>query len=76
MATFETTIAWKNAVQWTARMTPASFPSVVGQDVFVASDYMGDYDAIAVDATGANSGLIDSFATNAGGNPGVTTNKF
>jgi hypothetical protein len=63
--------SWSNT-----KVTPASFPSVVGQDVFVASDYMGDYDAVAVDATGANSGLIDSFATNAGGNPGVTTNKF
>jgi hypothetical protein len=63
--------SWSNS-----RVTPASFPSVVGQDVFVASDYMGDYDTVAADATGANSGLIDSFATNAGGNPGVTTNKF
>jgi Neuraminidase (sialidase) len=62
---------------WTnTRITGNNFPSVVGQDVLLYSDYMGDYDAMAADTLGRHSGFIDSYATNAPGYPRAKANKF
>jgi hypothetical protein len=38
--------SWHNS-----RITRAGFPSVVGQDIFVTPDYMGDYEAVVSDIT-------------------------
>jgi hypothetical protein len=63
--------AWRNS-----RVTPGNFPSLGGQDVLVAPDYMGDYDSIVSDATNQTAGFIGSYASNAAGNPNVITNQF
>jgi hypothetical protein len=62
---------------WTnTRITQQNFPSIVGEDVLVAPDYMGDYDTLAPDFRNHHSGFIDSFATNLSGNPMVATNGY
>ncbi len=63
--------SWKNT-----KITPVNFSSLVGQDVLVAPDYSGDYDTVAIDLTGASSGFIDSYSSNAAGNPNVMTNRY
>jgi len=62
---------WRNT-----KITPTNFPSLVGQDVLVAPDYMGDYDTLVADSTGQSSGFLDSYSNNGGGNPNVMTNRF
>jgi len=62
---------------WTnSKITPANFPSLVGQDVLVASDYMGEYDSVASDSLAESAGFVDSYASNAGGHPSVMTNRY
>lgn len=62
---------------WTnTKITPTNFSSLIGQDVLVAPDYMGDYDTLAADSSGLSSGFIDSYSSNAVGNPNVMTNRF
>ena len=62
---------------WTnQKITPTSFASLVGQDELVAPDYMSDYNTVAADGMGQSSGLIDSYSSNAAGNPNVMTNRF
>jgi len=58
------------------KVTPVNFPSVVGQDIMVAPNYMGAYDTVSVDGTGVAAGLIDSYASNTFGNPNVMANHF
>ncbi len=58
------------------KITPQNFPSIVGQNVLVAPDYMGDYDTVATDSTGQSAGFIGSYSSNAAGNPNVMTNHF
>ncbi len=58
------------------KVTPVNFPSVVGQDIMVAPNYMGAYDTVSIDGTGAAAGLIDSYASNTFGNPNVQANHF
>jgi hypothetical protein len=66
-----------NGKSWTnTRITPFNFPSLVGQDELVAPDYMGDYDTVAVDSSGLSAGFIDTYSSNAAGNPNVMTNRF
>jgi hypothetical protein len=62
---------WSNT-----KITPANFPAVVGQDVWVAPDYMGDYDGVVADSLGQSAGFIDYYSSNAAGNPNVMTNRF
>ncbi len=46
--------------------------SVIGQDYYIAFDYMGDYDSLAVDATRTNTtNFLGAFGDNAAGNPDV-----
>lgn len=62
---------------WTnTKITPANFSSLIGQDVLVAPDYMGEYDTVVADFTGKSAGFIDSYSSNAAGNPNVMTNRF
>jgi hypothetical protein len=63
--------SWSNT-----KITPANFSALVGQDVWVAPDYMGDYDTVTVDSTGQSNGFIDFYSSNAAGNPNVMTNRF
>ncbi len=58
------------------KITPVNFPSVVGQDIMVAPNYMGAYDTVSVDGTGIAAGLLDSYASNTLGNPNVLANHF
>lgn len=57
------------------KLTAASFPTEVGQDLFVAPDYMGDFDTVATDSTGAHAGFLDAFANNGAGNPNVMVDQ-
>ena len=62
---------------WTnTKITVTNFSSLIGQDVLVGPDYMGDYDTVAADASGLASGFIASYSSNAAGNPNVMTNHF
>lgn len=63
--------SWNNL-----KITPANFAALVGQDELVAPDYMSDYNAVAADGEGQSAGLIDSYSSNAAGNPNVMTNRF
>jgi len=63
--------SWRNT-----KITRTNFASLVGQDLLVAPDYMGEYDSIATDGTGQSAGFIDSYSTNAAGNPNIATNHF
>lgn len=66
-----------NGASWSnKRITSSNFPSVVGQDIFVAPDYMGDYDTLATDATNQNAGFLNTYASQSVGNPNVTTSQF
>lgn len=58
------------------KVTPVNFPAVVGQDAMVAPDYMGEYDTVAIDGTGAAAGFVDSYASNVFGNPNVLAHHF
>jgi len=63
--------SWSNT-----KITPTNFASLVGQDELVAPDYMSDYNTVAADGLGQSAGLIDSYSSNAAGNPNVMTNRF
>lgn len=63
-------LSWRNS-----KITRANFPSLVGQDALVASDYMGDYDAVASDSLNQSAGFIDSYSNGAGGHLQVMTNR-
>jgi hypothetical protein len=66
-----------DGVTWTdTKFTPVSFPSVTGQDAFLAPDYMGDYDVVARDFTNLSPGFMDAYADNASGNPAVTMHRY
>ncbi|WP_199514206.1 sialidase family protein [Nucisporomicrobium flavum] len=59
------------------RATATQFPPVTGwQDVVVNPAYMGDYIAIATDATGRNPGAIAAWGDNALGDANVGQRKF
>jgi hypothetical protein len=61
---------------WTnKRVTANNFPTEVGQDLLVAPDYMGDFDAVAADSTNQTAGFIDSYADNSAGHPNVMTDR-
>jgi hypothetical protein len=62
----------RNGTNWTnKRITILQFPTVVGQDVLVAPDYMGDYDTLASDVLDIHVGFVGGFASNLTGNPVV-----
>jgi len=62
---------------WTnSRITVMQFPTVVGQDVLVAPDYMGDYDTLSSDALDHHPGFVGGWASNLTGNPVVRTLQY
>ena len=66
-----------NGTNWTnIRITLMSFPTIVGQDVLMAPDYMGDYDTLASDTLDLHSGFLGGFAANHSGNPIVRTLRY
>ncbi len=63
--------------KWTnTRITLRDFPTVVGQDVLVAPDYMGDYDTLASDGLDHHAGFVGGYASNLTGNPVVRTIQY
>jgi hypothetical protein len=64
-------------VGWTnAKITPRNYPSVVNQDLLIASDYQGDYDQLTSDATNARAGFLGGFVNTQLGNQNVLVNRF
>jgi hypothetical protein len=65
-------------VTWTnTRATKADFAPVTGwQDLFVNPAYMGDYIAVAADATGRYPGVIAAWGDNALGDANVAHRRF
>ena len=58
------------------RITPKSFPSVVGQDVLISPTYLGDYDTLTSDTLNTIAGFRGAFANNVLGAPNVQSNKY
>jgi hypothetical protein len=52
------------------------FPAIVGQDVLMAPDYMGDSDTLASDTLNLHAGFVGGYASNATGNPTVRTLQY
>ncbi len=66
-----------DGVKWTnAKITPKNYPSVVNQDLLIASDYQGDYDQLTSDATNAKAGFLGGFVNTQLGNQNVLVNRF
>ena len=63
---------------WTnVRATANQFPAITGwEDILVNPAYMGDYIAIAADATGRNRGVIAAWGDNGLGDANVVQRKF
>jgi hypothetical protein len=62
--------------KWTnKRITPKNYPSVVNQDLEVATDYQGDYDALTSDATDKKAGFLGGFVNTQAGNQNVQANR-
>jgi len=63
---------------WTAtRVTTTSSPPIHATDVLLNAFYMGDYDTLANDQTGANTGFIGTFeVNNITGNANLQATKF
>lgn len=53
------------------RETPSSWSPGHFNDVFINPAYMGDYDGVSNDATGANAGFFNTFQIQANTNPDV-----
>jgi hypothetical protein len=53
------------------RETPISWTPTHATDVFINPAYMGDYDTVGSDATGANSGFFNTFQIQTNTNPDV-----
>jgi hypothetical protein len=53
------------------RETPSSWTPTRGTDVFINPAYMGDYDTVSSDATGANAGFFNTFQVQTNTNPDV-----
>ncbi len=53
------------------RETPFSWSPGHLEDVFINPVYLGDYDAVSVDATGANAGFFSTFQIQTNTNPDV-----
>jgi hypothetical protein len=62
---------------WTNNLiTLTEFPAIVGQDVLMAPDYMGDSDTLASDTLNLHAGFVGGYASNATGNPTVRTLQY
>ena len=66
-----------NGETWyNSRITLIHFPTIVGQDVLMAPDYMGDYDTLASDTLDRHAGFVGGYASNLVGNPVVRTLQY
>jgi hypothetical protein len=66
-----------NGQSWfNSRITPMSFPTIVGQDVLMAPDYMGDYDTLATDGLDFHAGFVGGYASNLSGHPLIKTLQY
>lgn len=66
-----------NGKSWVnSRITLMQFPTIVGQDVLMAPDYMGDYDTLASDTLDFHAGFVGGYASNLTGNPVVRTLQY
>jgi hypothetical protein len=66
-----------NGRNWSnSRITLMQFPTVVGQDVLMAPDYMGDYDTLASDTLDRHAGFVGGYASNLSGNPIVKALQY
>ena len=66
-----------NGKNWSnSRITFSQFPTIVGQDVLMAPDYMGDYDTLSSDALDRHPGFVGGFASNLTGKPIVKTFQY
>jgi hypothetical protein len=66
---------WGN--RWhNSRITWSHFPTIVGQDVLMAPDYMGDYDTLASDTLDRHAGFVGGYASNLTGNPLIKTLQY
>lgn len=63
---------------WTnTKLTPLNYASVVNQDLLIARNYMGDYDQITAQTTGAKtSGFLGAFVNTHRGNQNVIGRQF
>jgi hypothetical protein len=57
------------------KITPKNYPSVVNQDLAVATDYQGDYDGLTTDATDKKAGFLGGFVDTEAGNQNVQANR-
>jgi hypothetical protein len=64
-------ITWNNV-----RITYYPFPPIVGQDLLLAPDYMGDYDTLTSDALNHHTGFVGGFGCNLSGNAIVKTIQY
>jgi hypothetical protein len=66
-----------NGAVWSnSRITFIHFPTIVGQDVLVAPDYMGDYDTLTSDTLDRHPGFVGGYASNLAGNPVIRTLQY
>jgi hypothetical protein len=66
-----------NGKNWSnSRITFSQFPTIVGQDVLMAPDYMGDYDTLSSDALDRHAGFVGGFASNLAGKPIIKTLQY
>jgi hypothetical protein len=67
----------QNGETWTNnRITLAHFPTIVGQDILMAPDYMGDYDTLSSDALDHHPGFVGGYASNLTGSSTVRTLQY
>jgi hypothetical protein len=66
-----------NGAVWSnSRITFIHFPTIVGQDVLVAPDYMGDYDTLTSDRLDRHPGFVGGYTSNLAGNPVIRTLQY
>lgn len=69
--------AYRQSGRWVnTRITGTNFPVLVGEDLLLAPDYMGDYDTLASDFTRHWPGFVGAFAVNRSGRPKISTNTY
>jgi hypothetical protein len=61
---------WKNH-----RVTRSSFAPTISDDLLINPVYMGDYDGLAADSTGASDGFLGAYGDNTRGNPDVKISR-
>ncbi len=64
-------------VHWAdSRKTVRSWTPVQNEDLFLSANYIGDYDTLAADTLGLNSGFAGAFQIQTAGNPDIYLARF